>query len=42
MGIMGMEVPTGFDYIIVGDVFIRKYPSYFNLTDNTVSFYNWN
>jgi len=42
MGIMGMDTPAGFDYVIVGDVFIRKYPSYFNLTDNTVSFYAYN
>jgi len=33
-----MDFPAGFDYFIVGDVFMRKYPSYFNLNENTVSF----
>jgi hypothetical protein len=33
-----MVVPTGFDYIIMGDVFMRKYPTLFSLDDNTVSF----
>ena len=33
-----MDFPAGFDYFIVGDVFMRKYPSYFNANDNTVSF----
>jgi len=39
MGIASMAVPTGFDYIIVGDVFMRPYPTYFNRNDNTVTFY---
>jgi len=38
MGISSMVFPEGFNYIIFGDVFMRKYPSYFNLNDNTVSF----
>jgi hypothetical protein len=38
LGIQAMNVPSGFNYIILGDVFMRKYPSYFNLNDNTVSF----
>lgn len=38
LGIQSMAFPAGFDYFILGDVFIRKYPSYFNLNDNTVSF----
>lgn len=38
LGIQSMDFPAGFDYFIVGDVFMRKYPSYFNLNDNTVSF----
>jgi len=33
-----MDLPEGFNYVIMGDVFIRKYPSYFNFNDNTVSF----
>jgi len=40
LGIAGMEVPTGFNYIIFGDVFMRPYPSYFNMNDNTVTFYS--
>ena len=38
LGIQSMAFPAGFDYFIFGDVFMRKYPSYFNLGDNTVSF----
>jgi len=39
MGIMSTAVPDGFHYVIVGDVFFRKYAPYFNLADDTVSFY---
>jgi len=38
MGIAAMDFPKGFDYVIMGDVFMRRYPSTFNLTDNTVTF----
>jgi saccharopepsin len=38
MGISPMAFPEGFNYLILGDVFMRKYPSYFSLDDNTVSF----
>ena len=38
MGIQSMDFPAGFNYFILGDVFMRKYPSYFNLNDNSVSF----
>jgi len=38
LGIQSMAFPEGFNYFILGDVFMRKYPSYFNLNDNTVSF----
>lgn len=38
LGIQAQNFPSGFDYFILGDVFIRKYASYFNLADNTVSF----
>jgi hypothetical protein len=38
IGIQSMDFPEGFNYLIMGDVFMRKYPSYFNLEDNTVSF----
>lgn len=39
MGIMSTAVPAGFHYVIVGDVFFRKFNPYFNGNDNTVSFY---
>lgn len=42
MGIMSMAVPDGFDYLIVGDVFMRPYPTHFSRNDNTVSFYTKN
>lgn len=32
------KIPAGFNYLIMGDVFMRKYPAYFDLNDNTVSF----
>jgi len=38
MGIAAMDFPKGFNYVILGDVFMRKYPSTFNLDNNTVSF----
>jgi len=38
LGIASMAFPKGFDYVILGDVFMRKYPSTFNLDKNTVSF----
>jgi len=42
MGIMSMPVPEGFDYVILGDVFMRPYPTYFSRNDDTVSFYTYN
>lgn len=42
LGLMAMEVPDGFNYLIVGDSFMRKFPTYFNGNDNTVSFYTYN
>lgn len=42
MGIMSMDVPEGFNYVIVGDVFFRPYAPYFNLNDNTVTFFKKN
>jgi hypothetical protein len=41
MGIMSMDVPEGFHYMIVGDVFMRPYPTKFNGNDNTVTFYTY-
>ena len=37
LGVQSMET-AGAGYIIIGNVFIKKYPSYFNFNDNTVSF----
>lgn len=38
LGIQALDFPSGFNYFIMGDVFMRKYPTYFDLNDNTVSF----
>jgi hypothetical protein len=40
MGIMGQKLPDTFKYVIVGDVFMRKYPTHFDLNNKTVTFYN--
>ena len=39
MGIMGQKLPDTFKYVIVGDVFMRPYPTKFNRNDSTVTFY---
>ena len=39
MGIMGADLPEDFKYVIVGDVFMRKFPTKFSRDDNTVTFY---
>ena len=39
MGIQGADLPDDFKYVIVGDVFMRVYPSKFSLDDKTVTFY---
>ena len=41
MGIMGADLPDDFKYVIVGDVFMRPYPTKFNRDDNTVTFYKY-
>jgi len=38
MGIMGAAFPAGFDYMIIGDVFLRAYPAYFDKENNQVGF----
>jgi hypothetical protein len=38
MGIMGAAFPAGFDYMIIGDVFLRAYPTYFDKKNNKVGF----
>ena len=40
LGVMGADLPAEFNYVIVGDVFMRKYPTLFSLDDNTVTFYS--
>jgi len=42
MGIMAMDLPEGFNYMIVGDVFMRPYATHFDRNSNTVSFYTKN
>lgn len=39
LGLQSMKVPEGFHYVIVGDVFFRRYNPYFNGNDNTVEFF---
>jgi len=39
-GIMGGPFPETFDYIIVGDVFFRRYWAYFDKANNQVGFIN--
>lgn len=38
LGIQSMNFPEGFNYFILGDVFMRRYPSYFSANDDSVSF----
>jgi hypothetical protein len=38
MGIMGAQFPAGFDYMIVGDVFMRKFDTHFDKVNNQVGF----
>jgi len=37
-GLMGTEFPPDFNYFILGDAFMRKYYSYFDLNNNRVGF----
>lgn len=37
-GIMGAAFPEGFDYVIVGDTFLRAYPAYFDKPNDRVGF----
>lgn len=38
LGIMGQDFPEGFNYFILGDIFMRKYYSYFDKNQNRVGF----
>lgn len=42
LGIQSMEVPEGFDYLIIGDVFMRPFPTKFDKDTNEVTFYTEN
>lgn len=42
LGIMAYDLPPDFNYVIVGDVFLRPYAAHFSRNDNTVSFYTQN
>ncbi len=35
-GIMGLDAPDGFDYLIIGDSFLRKYYSFYDLENDRV------
>jgi len=41
MGIASADLPADFPYIIVGDVFMRPYPTLFDKDNNTVTFYKY-
>ena len=34
-----MDTPEGFNYIIMGDVFMRPYPTHFDYDKNEVTFF---
>jgi cathepsin D len=38
LAIMGQDFPTGFNYFILGDSFMRRYYSYFDKKNNRVGF----
>lgn len=42
MGIMGADLPEDFKYVIVGDVFMRAFPTKFDRDNKTVTFFQKN
>ena len=42
LGIQSMAVPEGFNYLIMGDVFMRPYPTKFDKDANTCTFFTEN
>ena len=38
LGVKSVDMPEAQNYIALGAPFLRKYPTYFNLNDNTVTF----
>ena len=39
LGIQSIDAPEGFNYIIMGDVFMRPYPTHFDYDKNEVTFF---
>jgi hypothetical protein len=42
LGIQSMATPEGFNYLIMGDVFMRPYPTKFDKDANTCTFFTEN
>merc|ERR1712151_1174511 len=42
LGIQSIDAPEGFNYIIMGDVFMRPYPTKFDYDNNEVTFFTEN
>jgi len=42
LGIQAIDAPAGFNYLIMGDVFMRPYPTKFDQVNNEVTFFHEN
>jgi len=40
LGLMSAELPPGFNYVILGDVFMRRYYTHFDKGNDLVGFYD--